>query len=266
MQPPYHTSFYENLRYMLDKGIKEAKDKGKPHLLCGCGRCTNPLTIDLSIERFEVEGFSGLPTYDTEGAAAAGRLTLVNPEDNGITNINSIPVSCKPHGFLTRAVRDAVNNVLSRLDVVKNARDEKEAGLPGDRLTARNRTARDKDTVLELEEHVKNGTLREHIKGQIEQLLKDDYEEWENDDYYYVCPHCEGKPWEKLDFGGPSVKLKRAHHTTNNPLQASLDHINTMFIDYRKVRKHLALLVPLFDRLHLINYYKTCRRTSGSCT
>mmetsp|Transcript_11688 Transcript_11688/g.23260 ORF Transcript_11688/g.23260 Transcript_11688/m.23260 type:complete len:174 (-) Transcript_11688:520-1041(-) len=161
MQPPYHTSFYENLRYMLDKGIKEAKDKGKPHLLCGCGRCTNPLTIDLSIERFEVEGFSGLPTYDTEGAAAAGRLTLVNPEDNGITNINSIPVSCKPHGFLTRAVRDAVNNVLSRLDVVKNARDEKEAGLPGDRLTARNRTARDKDTVLELEEHVKNGTLRE---------------------------------------------------------------------------------------------------------
>ena len=114
-----------------------------------------------SVERFEKNGLP-LPHYDTEGAARAGRMGLVLAGCNGRTNIHSIPVDRpRPEGFLTRTVSTAVECVQDRLKVVDRARAEEEAGLRGDRSTARGRTARDENTVLELEEHVKKGTLRE---------------------------------------------------------------------------------------------------------
>ena len=221
--------------------------------------------------------------YDTKGAAAAGRMGLVRPGCNGITNIHSVPVDrAKPVGFITDTVSRAVTNMQDRLAVVDRARAEKKAGLPGDRSTAERRTARDEDTVRELEEHVKKGTLREvrdiseqhharpsqthhkhqllhdllhssqHTRTQIEELMTD-YPDWEDDSMYYSCPHCVGKglPWEEedLDFGGPSARLKRALHTSNNPRQASPDHIDTSIIDYRKVRDILH-----FSSLCMIDY------------
>mmetsp|Transcript_10217 Transcript_10217/g.20359 ORF Transcript_10217/g.20359 Transcript_10217/m.20359 type:complete len:240 (+) Transcript_10217:343-1062(+) len=229
--------FRINLKHLLKERVKDAKDNGSLNLVCGCGRCQNPLPVTFSVERFERGGVPE-PLYDTEKAALAGRLGLVRPECNGRTNINSVPVDRPKHiGFITDTVGRAVSLVQDRLEVVDRARAEQEDGLPGDRFTANRRTARDEDIVHELEEHVKKGTLREHIRSQIEEKLKDDYPDWEDDSMYYPCPHCVGKGLseeeEALDFGSPSARLKRTLHTSNNPRQAS------------------PLLVPLFDRLHL---------------
>jgi len=231
-------TFRINLSFLLQKGIADAKSKGSPTLFCGCGRCEGPLPVMFSVERFEKPGLRE-PLYDTKGAAKAGRLEVVHPSCNGGTNINSIPVKRpQPVGFLTQTVGTSVTLVLERLEVVARARAEEEKGLKGDRYTAKGRTARNEEIVVELEGHVQDGTLRKHIRGQIETILEVLYPEWEDNSRYYPCPHCENKglSWEEeaLDFGSPSVRLDRALHFSNNPRQASPDHMDPSLIDYQK--------------------------------